>query len=233
MACTSVSISSPAILRSDSGNELRCDLSAASAKMRRSRSEPQLIRCALNVPRASGTAGTTTTATTKMKSSRSVPMFPFNFTVPNAFKTLLFVDSDEAAAENAAEEMQLVDGEEIGGNHENLVDEGIGKDKRANWMERILELRGRWRNRQQKEEEDEDVDDDDDDEIVNGEGDYYCGARYDSDSEVEEEEEEEWDPVKFKPFLTPVTWSETKLFSKLAFLCNMAYVIPEIKVCLD
>ncbi|KAB2621856.1 hypothetical protein D8674_024038 [Pyrus ussuriensis x Pyrus communis] len=38
-----------------------------------------------------------------------------------------------------------------------------------------------------------------------------------------------YDPESFSRFLVRVPWSDTKLFSKLAFLCNMASVIPEIK----
>ncbi|KAM1640002.1 hypothetical protein FF1_010054 [Malus domestica] len=38
-----------------------------------------------------------------------------------------------------------------------------------------------------------------------------------------------YDQESFSRFLVRVPWSDTKLFSKQAFLCNMACVIPEIK----
>ncbi|KAF9617851.1 hypothetical protein IFM89_039033 [Coptis chinensis] len=47
--------------------------------------------------------------------------------------------------------------------------------------------------------------------------------------EYEVEEEEIYDREKFSKLLVPVPWSGTKLFSQLAFLCNLAYVIPQIK----
>jgi len=39
-----------------------------------------------------------------------------------------------------------------------------------------------------------------------------------------------YDRETFSRLLVRVAWSDTKLFSQLAFLCNMAYVIPAIKV---
>ncbi|KAM5560592.1 hypothetical protein ABKV19_021649 [Rosa sericea] len=38
-----------------------------------------------------------------------------------------------------------------------------------------------------------------------------------------------YDRDLFSRFLVGVPWSDTKLFSQLAFLCNLAYVVPEIK----
>ncbi|CAB4315320.1 unnamed protein product [Prunus armeniaca] len=95
--------------------------------------------------------------------------------------------------------------------------------KRANWMERLVELRSKWRNIwQQKQVEDEEED--------NNNGEEGCCAEGCS---LEEKNGEmgykSYDPESFSRFLVRVPWSETKLFSKLAFLCNMVYVIPEIK----
>lgn len=84
--------------------------------------------------------------------------------------------------------------------------------KKNNWVESLVELRNNWRNIWQQKEvagEDNDCDEDDDGEM-----------RYRS-----------YDRERFSRFLVRVPWSDTKLFSQLAFLCNMAYVIPEIKVC--
>lgn len=81
-----------------------------------------------------------------------------------------------------------------------------------------MELRRRWRDRQHKEEEEEEEEG----------SDYNCGVSY--DSEAEDEEKIEWDRDSFSNLLNRASWYETKLFSRLAFLSNMAYVIPEIKV---
>lgn len=87
-----------------------------------------------------------------------------------------------------------------------------GRKERVNWVERLLELRSRWRGSRE-----ESIDD----------GDYYCGVGY--EEEEDPIREEELDPIKFKGFLRAVGWSETKRFSRLALLCNLAYVIQEIK----
>ncbi|KAJ3670916.1 hypothetical protein LUZ60_008342 [Juncus effusus] len=93
--------------------------------------------------------------------------------------------------------------------------EGIQKEgNKSNWVERLLELREKW----QKSGEDEAEC-------------YCCNASYD---DVEEEDdkkggETEWDRDSFARLLARVAWSDTKLFSQLAYLCNMAYFIPQIK----
>ena len=103
--------------------------------------------------------------------------------------------------------------------------DGDAKDveKRANWVERLLELRSRWRSKPQMEEnvnEDEDGGGDNDE--------YGGGCEVDYD---EDEAREMYNREAFSRLLSPVGWSDTKFFSQLAVLCNMAYVIPEIKVC--
>lgn len=104
------------------------------------------------------------------------------------------------------------------------IDEG-SKVKRANWVARLLEIRSHWKNRQQ--EEDIDGDDVEDSGECNG-----CDGCIVDDEMEKEEGEIKYDRHSFSRFLAYVPWSDIKLFSKLAFLCNMAYVIPEIKVCL-
>ncbi|KAJ0986192.1 hypothetical protein J5N97_004548 [Dioscorea zingiberensis] len=204
MACKSVGISgaSPAnaassassgMRRSDSANEIRCDI----AGMRRSRSEPQLPY-SLSVSARSATA-----PAPKLKSSRSIGIFPFGFSgsiLPSSLRSFLF-DSEEHG-----NGVQMVDPEE------EEDDPGGGAENRANWVERLMELRRRWRDRQQKEEEGSD---------------YNCAVSY--GSEDEDEERSEWDRDSFSRLLNRTSWYETKLFSRLAFLSNMAYVIPEIK----
>ncbi|XP_073007342.1 phospholipase A1 PLIP1, chloroplastic [Typha latifolia] len=192
-----------------SGDGLRRTESAADfAGIRRSRSEP-VLRCSLIVPRAA-----------ELKSSRSVGIFPFQLNgsfLPKSVRSFLF-ETEEAAAE-----MQLVDPED---SDEDLrAEEGLGKRKRANWVERLLELRYRWRDRQKKDEEEGEGEEEEE-----GDGDYYCGANYDSEEEEGDVgQKSEWDRDSFTRLLARVPWSDAKLFSQLATLCNMAYLIPEIK----
>ncbi|CAD5183179.1 unnamed protein product [Musa acuminata subsp. malaccensis] len=186
--------------RSESGTDL--------SGMRRSMSAPQL-RCSLNVPRAAAPAS--------LKSSRSIGVFPLGSIITNSIRSFLF-DSGEGVTGGGmrlVEPAEESDEEVVAGSEE----EGIGQEKRANWVARILELRRRWRDRQHK------VDGVEEEDKEGGEEDGYCGVSYES----EEEEEGEWDRESFESLLGRVPWSDEKLFSQLAFLCDMAYVIPEIK----
>ncbi|PIN26524.1 hypothetical protein CDL12_00727 [Handroanthus impetiginosus] len=97
--------------------------------------------------------------------------------------------------------------------------DGKGK-KRANWIERLMELRNSWKGKEEKYEE-------------------YVGREIedcdeDGGCEVEYEEDDEGSDISidremFSSLLREVSWSDTKLLSQLAFLCNIAYVIPDIK----
>ncbi|KAM0938466.1 putative fungal lipase-like domain, alpha/Beta hydrolase, phospholipase A1 PLIP1/2/3 [Dioscorea sansibarensis] len=207
MACTSVGITgasptnaasaaSSGMRRSDSSNEIRCDI----AGIRRSRSEPQL-RYSLSVSSRTAPAPAPT-----LKSSRSIGIFPFGFsgsTLPNSLRSFLF------ESEENGDGVPIVDPED------QEDDPAVGTGNRANWVERLMELRRRWRDRQHKEEGEEEG------------SDYNCGVSY--DSEAEDEERIEWDRDSFSSLLNRASWFETRLFSRLAFLSNMAYVIPEIK----
>ncbi|XP_077249610.1 phospholipase A1 PLIP1, chloroplastic-like [Tasmannia lanceolata] len=201
MACNQVAISCTSVAgkeilrehkgirRSHSGKDLR-----EHARMRRSQSDSQL-RCSINTVRSSSEP--------KLKTSRSVRIFPFPFSgsmIPNSLRSFLF-DSDYN------KDMRLVDSEESEKEEE----------KRVNWVERLLEIKSRWRDRQRETK----GDGEDEDEIL-------CGVCYDSESE-EGGEEVDFDRESFSRFLVRVPLAETRLFSQLAFLCNMAYVIPEIK----
>ncbi|KAJ1395005.1 Fungal lipase-like domain [Sesbania bispinosa] len=95
-------------------------------------------------------------------------------------------------------------------------------------FERLMEIKKHWRNRLPKESIDMDV-------ICNNNmsgdcdgDDSVCMACYD-DLEEEDGKEVTYDSDSFSKFLVQVPWSDTKLYSQLAFLCNMAYVIPQIK----
>ncbi|KAK9743145.1 hypothetical protein RND81_03G220100 [Saponaria officinalis] len=96
--------------------------------------------------------------------------------------------------------------------------ESIGKEetdqktKKTNWMTRLLELRTRWKGRQEKEVTCENQD---------GVGDCEDGCSVDYD--------DRFDPKSFSTLLVQVSWSDAERFSKLAFLCNMAYNISKIK----
>lgn len=153
---------------------------------RRCQSEP-LLRFSVQAPRASAT----------LKSTRSVPRFLFN--LPKPVRSILF-ETEEGIDLN-----ELGSGEEAG-----------RKKEKANWTEKLLELRRRWRGDEERE----------------GEMDCYCSANYDSEEEMEEQRGDiVWDQASFARLLARVPWTEAKLFCQLAYLCNMAYVIPEIKVC--
>ncbi|KAK1286528.1 hypothetical protein QJS10_CPB20g02029 [Acorus calamus] len=91
-------------------------------------------------------------------------------------------------------------------------------DKRSNWVEMIVRLRDQWRERQRQREEGEEEEHE-----MDG-GDESCDVDYETDDDGIV-----FDRKSFSRLLVGVPWSETKLFSKLAFLCNMAYVIPEMK----
>lgn len=116
---------------------------------------------------------------------------------------------------------------------DNTGEDGEGQEiKRANWVERLLEIRSQWRNRQPREDADEDgvYDEDQVGDCGCDEDESGCVVSYnseDGDGEVR------YDRESFSTFLARVSWSDTKQFSTLAFLCNIAYVIPEIKVCLS
>jgi hypothetical protein len=146
-------------------------------------------RCSVQAPHASAT----------LKCTGSVPRFLFDLT--KHVRSILFETEDE------------IDLNEVGSG-----EEAGRKGKNANWTEKLLELRRRWRGGEEKE----------------GEMDCYCSVSYDSEEEMEEQRRETeivWDRDSFARLLARVPWTEAKLFSQLAYLCNMAYVIPEIKVC--
>lgn len=114
---------------------------------------------------------------------------------------------------------------------ENMVERDQGSEinvkdelKSANWVESITKLVRQWKQKQLKNDEYGKQDNDDGDE--DGAGDL-CKAEYDDDAADGSAKKK---AGYFLRLLSPVPWSDTKLFSKLAFLCNMACVIPEIKV---
>lgn len=183
-------------------------------RMRRTQSAPQL-RCFLSVPRAAAAPPSS------LKSSRSVgALIPFGGIISNTIRSFMFEADEEEEAASAGDgdgEMRLV--EEI------EAEAGTEIRQRANWVSRILELRRRWKDRPKQQDAKQGT------ESEKEEEDEYCGVIYDDDQSSEASGTwGDWDRESFTRLLQPVTWSETKLFSQLAFLCNKAYKITDIKV---
>ncbi|KAJ0914400.1 putative fungal lipase-like domain, alpha/Beta hydrolase [Helianthus annuus] len=88
--------------------------------------------------------------------------------------------------------------------------------KRGNWIEMLMEIRSRWVQKQNNE-----LDGDNEEEKGCDDG---CEVDYNDDEDNVIVNQE-----TFSGMLKHVSWSDTKLLSQLAFLCNMAYVIPEIE----
>ncbi|XP_022735468.1 uncharacterized protein LOC111288739 [Durio zibethinus] len=186
--------------------------------LRRSRSDDHLCY-SINRIRAASTKPI-------LKNSPSVgifPKLPFQISssiIPKSVSSFLFdletskdssmVDNiDDNSMENNEEEKEI---------------------KRANWLNRLLEIRSRWKYRQVQ----EGVEGDgiyDENQSGDGDCDVHggCEVNYDSEEEGGRGGEEKYDRESFSKLLVQVPWSDTKLFSQLAFLCNLAYVIPQIE----
>lgn len=183
--------------------------------MRRSYSDNHLCCCSINRIQA-------TSVQPKIKgSNRSMGISPFQFSgsiLPNSLRSLF--------DQQTSKDMNNIE--------ENMV--GSGKEERvnrSNWVERLMEIKKHWRNRLPKES----LDMDDDDAMCNNDdmiGECDCdddnGCVVDYDDEEEDGQGVTYDRDSFSKFLAQVSWSDTKLYSQLAFLCNIAYVIPQIKV---
>ncbi|KAJ8573122.1 hypothetical protein K7X08_009633 [Anisodus acutangulus] len=97
--------------------------------------------------------------------------------------------------------------------------------RRSNWIRRLVELRRNWIEKQKNDDAEMP------EENMENSGEDYeeegCEVDYEDDNDTTEEMN--IDRESFSRLLRRVSWSDSKLFSQLAFLCNMAYVIPEIK----
>ncbi|KAI5336035.1 hypothetical protein L3X38_026169 [Prunus dulcis] len=208
MACTSLSIPTSPANSTKRTNPIFKD----HVRIRRSCSDHNHLCSCTNRIR--------TASSTQPNNSRSIGIFPFKISssiLPNCLGSFLFGPYKPMDMVEKKMNMNMVEksGESTGNEGEEI--------KRANWGERLVELRSTWRNIwQQKQFEDEEED--------NNNGEEGCCVEGCS---LEEKNGEmgykSYDPESFSRFLVRVPWSETKLFSKLAFLCNMVYVIPEIK----
>jgi hypothetical protein len=182
------------------------------AGIRRSRSEPHL-RC----PRRGGAAGAALTT------SRSIGVFPFQFgaaplrppPLPDGGGdgSRLLTVADDADPPEPCPEMPPA------------------RRPEAHWLDRLLEVRSRFHDPTRRDVLDNDDDDDEDEDLYRLDADHHhdggCGVSYEDDGE---EEDARWDRDSFAKLLARAPLGEARLFAQLAFLCNMAYVIPEIKV---
>ncbi|GMN42936.1 hypothetical protein TIFTF001_012140 [Ficus carica] len=218
MACASLSIpaspvASNCLCRSESSKDLQ-----KRATIQRSYSDNHLVR-RFNRIHATSTQP-------KLKNSRSMGLFPFQFSAGSILPSSLRSFSKglsivEKETSNADQEIM-----------ENVEDNTEGQEiKRANWVERLLELRTHWRNRKQQQDSFDEIEVCDEEEefgdcSCDGE-EGCCEVSYSSDEEGGGEKRV--DRESFSRFLAKVPLSDTKLFSQLAFLCNMAYVIQDIR----
>lgn len=159
----------------------------------------------------------------KLKDNGSTGTSPFQFSgsiLPNSLRSFLF-DQQTSKDMNKREKDVNIEENMVETSNEERVN-------RANWIERLVEIKKHWRNRLPKESVDMDVMCDD---YTSGEcdcdDDSVCMADYDDEEEGGQEVTHDRD--SFSKFLVQVSLSDTKLYSQLAFLCNMAYVIPQIK----
>ncbi|XP_017636380.1 phospholipase A1 PLIP1, chloroplastic [Gossypium arboreum] len=203
MACASMAVPTSRVASKAKEEEInglrRLDSSMNKAGIRRSYSDNHLC-CSINRIRA---AASTKPTMTKSSSVGILPsLLPVQISssiIPNSVRSFLFDDNDDEE-------------EEI---------------KRANWVNRLLEVHSRWKHRQIEdgveggEIYDENENDGNEDEHEGG-----CEVNYNSD---EEGDEVVYDRESFSKLLVRVPLSDTKLFSELAFLCNIAYVIPKIE----
>ena len=166
-----------------------------------------------------------TTAQPKLKSSRSMGIFPFQISgsiLPNSLRSFLF-DSETSKNMNTGDKDMNME--------EKAAQSGEGGEiERANWVERLMEINRQWKNRLPKESLDVNVrcETDNYEECECDEDHGVCEAKYEDDEE--DGREVTYDRESFSKFLVQMPLSDIKLFSQLAFLCNMAYVIPQIKV---
>ncbi|KAD3069066.1 hypothetical protein E3N88_36946 [Mikania micrantha] len=224
MACNTVSVSNQPItpktespLRGKKTNILRRSISSQNlrqqAQMRRAHSDNNLcytanrIQASMNQP--------------KLKNSRSFGIFKLNLSssiIPNSLKGLLF-DLETSYDTNTCIDTDT----KVRDESTNVCDIDMEKEekKQANWIERLMEIRSQWVQKQKNKLDDEHEEEKGCDEDGNGDG---CEVYYsDDDDDIIINQE------TFSGMLKQVSWSDTKHFSQLAFLCNMAYVIPEIE----
>ncbi|KZV21893.1 hypothetical protein F511_05583 [Dorcoceras hygrometricum] len=213
MACSLSPVTSPTIrdvknaserlCRSFSSNEL-----LGKPGLRRSYSENHLS-CSVTRIMAS-------TMEPKLRNSRS-GFFNIQLSsamIPDSLRSFLFdvdtnKDMDVTSGDNSASPEE----------EEGEIEVDGGKN-RANWIERLMELRNKWKETHEKDEEYVDED------IVGCDEEGGCEVEYEDDVQGEAITT---DKDVFSSLLRDVSRSDTKLYAQLSFLCNMAYVIEDIK----
>lgn len=229
MECTSFSIgSSPlptvakdtlqehhGLCRTFSGRDL-----CARARIKRSYSDNHIVH-SINRSQAS------TTEPAQMKNSRSMGFFNFKLAgpiLPNSLRSFLFDDLDTSKDMDTAETTTKKTDMPEENSFESDDEDEVEMRKKGNWIERIVEIRSHWKERQQKDNLHSDgvIDQDCDEDHDGG-----CEVDYSDD---EEEGNTKIDSESFSRLLVQVPWFDAKRFSKLAFLCNTAYAIPDIQV---
>lgn len=229
MACSCVSIISSPVTKSSKDawkdqDNFRSSFSSKGnrekAQMRRSYSDNHLC-CRANRIQCSATQP-------KLKSSHSTGG-PFKLQLsssflPDSLRSFLF-DIDTNKDINIEDVIFETDPDH---DHDNNGMEVEDETRRSNWIRRLVELRRNWIEKQKKNDTAEMLEDNME---SSGGGceDEGCDVDYEDDNDAAGEMN--IDRESFSRLLRRVSWSDSKLFSRMAFLCNMAYVIPEIKVC--
>ncbi|KAG5036866.1 hypothetical protein JHK86_017706 [Glycine max] len=164
----------------------------------------------------------------KHKSRNSIIVFPLQLSVsilPNPLRSFLF-DTETRREMNMGQKG-------INNIKENMVESSEEvMINRARWVQRLTGIKRYWRRKVPKESMETDIicKHNTNSECDCDEDDSVCVAGYEEGDEKEENGQEvACDRDSFSKFLVPVPSLDTKLFSKLAFLCSMAYVIPQIK----
>ncbi|KAL1216599.1 Phospholipase A1 PLIP1 [Cardamine amara subsp. amara] len=146
-----------------------------------------------------------------MKSSRSVGAFSFQISssiIPKPIKSLLF-ETDTCQDKKGSDEIEM--------------EPNLDGAKKANWVERLLEIRRQWK----KEERTESGNG----EVVEGSVNVTCGCEEEGEGCLVNygSENGDWERESFSRLLVKVSWCDAKKLSQLAYLCNLAYTIPGIK----
>jgi hypothetical protein len=184
------------------------------ASIRRSRSEPHL-RCS----RRGGAAGASLTT------SRSIGVFPFQFGAAPIRPPPL----PEGGGGDGYRLLTVCAGET---DPDPDPDPEMPQVRRPDdhWLDRLLELRSRFHDPTKRFFADDDTLFEDDDDYHDHNADGGCTVGYDDEDDAAAEQDGRWDRESFTKLLARAPPADARLFAQLAFLCNMAYVIPEIKV---
>lgn len=163
----------------------------------------------------------------KLKSSRSTGG-PFKIQLsssflPDSLRSFLF--DIETSKDINIDDVIFESGHDHDHDDDNEGIETEEETRRSNWIRRLMELKRNWIEKQK----DDDAEIREDNLENSGEDCEEEGCEVDYEDDNEEADEMNIDRESFSRLLRRVSWSDSKLFSKLAFLCNMAYVIPEIK----